>query len=153
VSNYVLEMHEAEAVTRKLGLEALTFGIRGDKEIGPAFEALKSQAEALYVVSDPLVISNRVRFNALALSLRLPTVYSLRENVDAGGLLSYGPNLPDQFRRAADFVDKILRGARPAEIPVEQPTRFDLVINLKTAKALGLTIPETLLATADEVIQ
>ena len=105
------------------------------------------------MVSDPLVISNRTRFNILALRLRLPTVYSLRENVDAGGLLSYGPNLPDQFRRAADFVDKILRGSKPGEIPVEQPTRFDLIINLKTAKALGLTIPETLLATADEVIQ
>jgi putative tryptophan/tyrosine transport system substrate-binding protein len=151
--NAILEMREAEAVTRNLGLEVSTFEIRREEEIDPAFEALKGQAEAVYVVSDPLVISNRTRFNILALRLRLPTVYSLRENVDAGGLLSYGPNLPDQFRRAADFVDKILRGSKPGEIPVEQPTRFDLIINLKTAKALGLTIPETLLATADEVIQ
>jgi putative tryptophan/tyrosine transport system substrate-binding protein len=151
--NAILEMREAEAVTRNLGLKVSTFEIRREEEIDPAFEALKGQAEALYVVSDPLVTTNRIRFNALALGLRLPTVYSLRENVDAGGLLSYGPNLPDQFRRAADFVDKILRGSKPAEIPVEQPTRFDLIINLKTANALGLTIPETLLATATEVIQ
>jgi hypothetical protein len=128
-------------------------GVRRAEDIAPAFEALKGRAEALYVVSDPLVISNRIRFNTLALGARLPTVYSLRENVDAGGLMSYGPNLPDQFRRAADFVDKILRGTKPADIPVEQPTRFDLVINLTTTRALGLTIPETLLATADEVIQ
>jgi putative ABC transport system substrate-binding protein len=151
--NAVLEMREAEVVTGKLGLEVSTFEIRDAVEIASAFEALKGRAEALYIVSDPLVTSNRVRFNTLALTAGMPTVYSLRENVDAGGLLSYGPNLSDQFRRAADFVDKILRGAKPAEIPVEQPTRFDLVINLKTAKALGLTVPETLLATASEVIQ
>jgi putative ABC transport system substrate-binding protein len=151
--NAVLEMREAEAAAHKVGLEVASFEVRRAEDIAPAFEALKGHAEALYVVSDPLVISNRVRFNTLALGARLPTVYSLRENTDAGGLMSYGPNLPDQFRRAADFVDKILRGMKPADIPVEQPTRFDLVINLKTAKALGLTIPETLLATADEVIQ
>jgi putative tryptophan/tyrosine transport system substrate-binding protein len=151
--NAVLEMREAEVAARKLGLEVAPFEVRRAEDIAPAFEALKGRAEALYVVSDPLVISNRFRFNTLALGARLPTVYSLRENVDAGGLMSYGPNLPDQFRRAADFVDKILRGGKPADIPVEQPTRFDLIINLKTAKALGLTVPETLLATADEVIQ
>jgi putative ABC transport system substrate-binding protein len=151
--NAVLEMREAEAAAHKLGLEVASFEVRRAEDIAPAFEALKGHAEALYVVSDPLVISNRIRFSTLALGARLPTVYSLRENTDAGGLMSYGPNLPDQFRRAADFVDKILRGTKPADIPVEQPTRFDLVINRKTAKALGLTIPETLLATADEVIQ
>jgi putative tryptophan/tyrosine transport system substrate-binding protein len=151
--NAVLEMREAEAAAHKVGLEVASFEVRRAEDIAPAFEALKGHAEALYVVSDPLVISNRVRFNTLALGARLPTVYSLRENTDAGGLMSYGPNLPDQFRRAADFVDKILRGMKPADIPVEQPTRFDLVINLKTAKALGLTVPETMLATADEVIQ
>jgi len=151
--NAVLEMREAEAAAHKVGLEVASFEVRRAEDIAPAFEAFKDRAEALYVVSDPLVISNRVRFNTLALGARLPTVYSLRENTDAGGLMSYGPNLPDQFRRAADFVDKILRGMKPADIPVEQPTRFDLVINLKTARALGLTIPETLLATADEVIQ
>jgi putative tryptophan/tyrosine transport system substrate-binding protein len=151
--NAVLEMREAEVAARKLGLEVAPFEVRRAEDIAPAFEALKGRAEALYVVSDPLVISNRIRFNTLALGARLPTVYSLRENVDAGGLMSYGPNLPDQFRRAADFVDKILRGTKPADIPVEQPTRFDLVVNMITAKALGLTIPETLLAIADEVIQ
>jgi putative ABC transport system substrate-binding protein len=149
--NAVLEMREAEAAAHKVGLEVASFEVRRAEDIAPAFEALKGHAEALYV--DPLVISNRVRFNTLALGARLPTVYSLRENTDAGGLMSYGPNLPDQFRRAADFVDKILRGTKPADIPVEQPTRFDLVINLTTTRALGLTIPETLLATADEVIQ
>ena len=114
----------------------------GEREdIAPAFEALKGRAEALYVVTDPLVITNRVRINTLALAARLPTIYSFREYVEAGGLMSYGPNFPDLFRRAADFVDKILRGAKPADIPVEQPTKFDLVINLTTAKALGLDDP------------
>ena len=108
------------------------------EDIAPAFEALKGRAEALYVCSDPLVTTNRIRINTLALGARLPTMYSVREFVEAGGLMSYGPNFPDLFRRAADFVDKILRGAKPADIPVEQPTKFDLVINLTTAKALGL---------------
>ena len=104
-------------------------------------------------VSDPLVSTNRVRINTLALGARLPTMHGFREYVEAGGLMSYGPNFPDLFRRAADYVDKILRGAKPADIPVEQPTKFDLVINLTTAKALGLTVPPTLLARADEVIE
>ena len=104
-------------------------------------------------VTDPLVITNRIRINTLALGARLPTMHGLREYVEAGGLMSYGPNFPDLFRRAADYVDKILRGAKPADIPVEQPTKFDLVINLTTAKALGLTVPPTLLARADEVIE
>jgi putative ABC transport system substrate-binding protein len=151
--NLVTSLARPGGTAHKVGLEVASFEVRRAEDIAPAFEALKDRAEALYVVSDPLVISNRIRFSTLALGARLPTVYSLRENTDAGGLMSYGPNLPDQFRRAADFVDKILRGMKPADIPVEQPTRFDLVINLKTAKALGLTIPETLLATADEVIQ
>ncbi len=103
--------------------------------------------------ADPLVITNRIRINTLALGARLPTMYGFREYVEAGGLMSYGPNFPDLFRRAADYVDKILRGAKPADIPVEQPTKFDLVINLTTAKALGLTVPPTLLARADEVIE
>ena len=103
--------------------------------------------------ADPLVITNRVRINTLALGARLPTMHGIREYVEAGGLMSYGPNFPDLFRRAADFVDKILRGAKPADIPVEQPTKFDLVINLTTAKALGLDVPPTLLARADEVIE
>jgi putative tryptophan/tyrosine transport system substrate-binding protein len=151
--NAILEMKEAEVAILKLGLEVSTFEIRKEEEFSSLFDALKGRAEALYVVSDPLLTSNRVRLAASALAVGLPTAYSLRENVEAGGLLSYGPNLPSQFRRAADLVDKILRGTKPGEIPVEQPSRFDLVINLTTAKALGLTIPETLLATADEVIQ
>ena len=104
-------------------------------------------------VGDPLANTNRVRINTLALGARLPTISGVREYVEAGGLMSYGPNFPDLFRRAADYVDKILRGAKPGDIPVEQPTKFDLVINLTTAKALGLDVPPTLLARADEVIE
>ena len=104
-------------------------------------------------VTDPLVTTNRIRINILALGARLPTVHGFREHVEAGGLISYGANFPGLFRRAADYVDKILRGAKPADLPVEQPTKFDLVINLTTAKALGLEVPATLLARADEVIE
>ena len=111
------------------------------------------RADALYVCVDPLVNTHRIRVNTLALAARLPTMHGLREYVEAGGLMSYGPNLPDLFRRAADFVDKILRGAKPGEIPVEQPTKFDLIINLTTAKALGLNVPPSLIARADEVIE
>ena len=123
------------------------------EDIAPAFEALKGRAEALYVAGDPLVNAQTVRINTFALAARLPTMYAQREYVEAGGLMSYGPNFPDLNRRAADYVDKILRGAKPADMPVEQPTKFDLVINLTTAKALGLEIPPTLLARADEVIE
>ena len=147
------EMREVQTAARTLGLDATTFPIRRAEDIAPAFEALKGSADALYVVGDGLVITHRVRINTLALIARLPTIYPVREYVDAGGLMSYGPNFPDQFRRAADYVDKILRGAKPGEIPVEQPTKFDLVINLTTAKALGLTIPESFLLRADEAIE
>ncbi|HVI66010.1 MAG TPA: ABC transporter substrate-binding protein, partial [Bradyrhizobium sp.] len=147
------EMREVQTAARTLGLDATTFPIRRAEDIAPAFEALKGSADALYVVGDGLVITHRVRINTLALIARLPTIYPVREYVDAGGFMSYGPNFPDQFRRAADYVDKILRGAKPGEIPVEQPTKFDLVINLTTAKALGLTIPESFLLRADEVIE
>src|SRR5262249_52414983 len=116
-------------------------------------ESLKGRVEALYVPPDPLFTTNRVRFNTLALNARLPTMHGTREHVDAGGLISYGSNQTDLFRRAGDYVDKILRGAKPGDIPVEQPTKFDLVINLAAAKALGLEIPPTLLARADEVIE
>jgi putative ABC transport system substrate-binding protein len=109
--------------------------------------------EALYVCNDPLVNTNRVRINTLALAARLPAVYGFREFVEAGGLMSYGPNYSDLFRRAADYVNKILRGAKPGDLPVEQPTKFDLVINVTTAKALGVTISPLLLARADEVIE
>jgi putative ABC transport system substrate-binding protein len=97
--------------------------------------------------------TNRTRINILAVGARLPTMHGVREYVEAGGLMSYGPNLPDQFRRAADYVDKILRGAKPGDIPVEQPTRFDLVINLTAANALGITVPTSILLRADEVIE
>jgi putative ABC transport system substrate-binding protein len=149
----VLEMREIGAACTSLGLEVDALEIRRTADIVPAFEALKRGAEALYVQADPLVIANQIRINTLALGMRLPTMHGLREYVEAGGLMSYGPNFPDLFRRAADFVDKILRGAKPSDIPVEQPTKFELVINLITAKALGLEIPPTLLARADEVIE
>jgi putative ABC transport system substrate-binding protein len=119
----------------------------------PAFEALKDRADAVYVVAEPLVFTNRARIHTLAMAARLPAIYNSREYVEIGGLMSYGPNFPDLFRRAADLVDKILRGTKPGDLPVEQATKFDLVINLTTAKALGLDVPATLLARADEVIE
>jgi len=149
----VLEIGEVQAAARKLGLEVATFEIRQSEDIAPAFEALKGRADALYVVGDALVIIHRVRINTLALTARLPTMHATREYVEAGGLMSYGPNFTDLFGRAADIVDKILRGTKPGDIPVEQPTKFDFVINLTTAKALGLTIPESFLSRADEVIE
>jgi putative ABC transport system substrate-binding protein len=150
----MLEMGEVQTAARILGLETVASEIRRAEEIAPAFEMFKSRTEALYVCgADPLVNFNRIRINTLALAARLPTMHGPREYVEAGGLMSYGPNYPDLFRRAAEIVDKVLRGTKPADIPVEQPTKFELVINLTTANALGLTVPETLLATADEVIQ
>jgi putative tryptophan/tyrosine transport system substrate-binding protein len=149
----VLEMREAQAAARTLGLEVATSEIRRVEDIPPVFEALKGKADALYVCADPLLATNRARFNTMALGARLPTMHALREFAQEGGLMSYGANFPDLFRRAADLVDKILKGAKPADLPVEQPTKFELVINLQTAKALGLTIPPLLLARADEVIE
>jgi putative tryptophan/tyrosine transport system substrate-binding protein len=148
----VLEISEVQTAARTLGLDVVTSEIRGAKDIEPAFEALKNKADALFLVGDPLMSSNRIRINTLALATRLPTIYVQRD-VDAGGLISYGANFPGLFRRAAELVDKILHGAKPADIPVEQPTKFELVINLTTARALRLDIPPTLLATADEVIE
>jgi putative ABC transport system substrate-binding protein len=153
VDNPSLELSETRAAAGSLGLEVDTLEIRRAEDIAPAFEALKGRAGALYVCTDALTNTNRVRINTLVLGARLPTIYGSRDYVDAGGLMSYGANFPDQFRRAADFVDKILRGSKPADIPVEQPTRFDLVVNLITAKALSLTIPPAVLARADEVIE
>jgi putative ABC transport system substrate-binding protein len=152
-SGSVLDIREVQAAAHMLGIEFVTLEIRQAEDIAPAFEALKGRADALYVVIDPLVTLNRVRINTLALGARLPTMHGAREYVEAGGLMSYGPNFPDLWRRAADYVDKILRGAKPADIPVEQPTRFDLIVNLTTAKALGLEVPDKLLALADEVIE
>jgi putative ABC transport system substrate-binding protein len=149
----VIEMNEVQSAARTLGIEVVAPEIRRPEDIASAFEAFKGRAEAIYVASDPLLNSNRVRITTLALGLRLPAQYTFREYVEAGGLMSYGPSFPDLFRRAAEYVDKILRGAKPTDLPVEQPTKFDLVINLTTAKALGLTVPPMLLARADEVIE
>ena len=149
----VLEMREVVATARLLGLEVTAIEVRQADEVFRAVEQLKDRVDALYVASDPLIFSNRVRFNALAKVARLPTIFGGREYPDAGALMSYGPNWVDLFQHAAGQVDKILRGAKPADIPVEQPTKFDLVINLGTAKALGLEVPPTLLARADEVIE
>jgi len=149
----VLEMEEIQVTARALGLEVTALEIRRAEDITLAFEALKSRADALYISPDALININRTRINTLALGARVPTMSSIREYVAAGTLMSYGANLPDLWRRAAEFVDKILRGAKPADIPVEQPTKFDLVVNLTTAKALDLTIPESFLSRADEVIE
>jgi putative ABC transport system substrate-binding protein len=148
-----LEISEIHAAASTLGLDIVTSEIRRAEDIEPAIEALKGRAEALYVVGDPLLHMNRVRISTLAVGARLPTMYVQREYVEAGGLMSYGANIPNLFRRAADYVDKILRGAKPADLPVEQPTEFDFVINLTTARALGLEVPPTLIARADEVIE
>jgi putative ABC transport system substrate-binding protein len=153
IPQVVLEMREVEVASQKLDLQVVRSEIRRAEDIAPAFETFKTGAEALYVCAEPLSVINRAPINALALGARLPTMYGIRESVDAGGLMSYGASFPDQFRRAADLVDKILHGTNPGDIPVEQPTKFEFVINLKTAKALGLTLPNTLLATADEVIE
>src|SRR5262245_40377589 len=149
----MLEMGEVQAVAGKLGLDVGTFEIRRPEDFALAFETLKGRAQVLYVVSDPFMVANRIRIHTLAMSVRMPTMHNFREFVEVGGLMSYGTSFPDLWRRAGDYVDKILRGAKPADLPVEQPTKFDLVINLITAKALGLTIPPMLLARADEVIE
>jgi putative ABC transport system substrate-binding protein len=149
----LLEMKEVETAARALSLEVDTIEISKAEEIAPVFATLKDRAGALYVVGDPLIFTNRVRINTLAVGAQVPTMYNFREYVEAGGLMSYGPNFPDLFRRAAEYVDKILRGAKPSDLPVEQPTRFDLVINLSTAKALGLEVPTKLLSLADGVIE
>ena len=149
----ILEMREVLATAQSLGLQVRPIEVGQADEVFQAIEALKGSVDALYVATDPLIFNNRVRINALAKAERLPTIYGGREYPDAGALMSYGPNWSDLFRHAAGQVDKILRGMKPADIPVEQPTKFDLVINLGTAKALGLEVPPTLLARADDVIE
>jgi putative ABC transport system substrate-binding protein len=149
----VLDLREVQTAATTLGLEIIAADIRQTADIATAFAALAGHADALYVAGDPLVTTNRTRLAILAAGARLATVHGNRENVVAGGLMSYGPNLADSHRRAADFVDKILHGAKPADLPVEQPTKYDLVINLITATALGLEVPPTLLARAEEVIE
>jgi ABC-type uncharacterized transport system substrate-binding protein len=148
----VREIGEVQATARTLGLDVVTSEIRKAEDIVPAFEAFKG-AHALFVVLDPLINNNRLPIATLALGARLPTMHGLRDLVEAGGLMCYAANFPDLFRRTAGLVDKILRGVKPAEIPVEQPTKFDLVVNLTTAKALGLAIPDSFLIRADEVIE
>jgi putative ABC transport system substrate-binding protein len=149
----VLEMREVAAAAQKLGLEVARLEIRQGEDIVSALGSLDGRAQALYVCTDPLINLNHVSINAIALRARLPTMHDVRDFVEAGGLISYGPNFSDQFRRAADLVNKILRGATPGEIPVEQADKFELAINLRIAKALGLEVSPILLARADEVIE
>ena len=149
----LVEIGKVQAAARKLAYEVDILEIRRTEDIAPVFGTLKGAAQALYVCGDALTTANSARINTLAMSARLPTIYPDRLFLEAGGFMAYGANNSDLFRRAADYVDKILRGAKPAELPVEQPTRFDLAINLITAKALGLEVPPPLLARADEVIE
>jgi ABC-type uncharacterized transport system substrate-binding protein len=149
----VLELGQVQEAARALDLEAATPEIRRAEDVAPTFKALKGRTDALYVINDPLINTNRVRVITLALGARLPTMHGSRDHVEAGGLMSYGPNYPHLFRRTGDYVDKILRGAKPGDLPVEQPTKFELVVNLTTATALGLEVPPTVLARADEVIE
>jgi ABC-type uncharacterized transport system substrate-binding protein len=147
------EKGEVQRAAPTLGLELAAVEIRRAEDIDSAFQGLQMHVQALYVPAVPLFFANRARINSLALAARLPTMHLVREYVEAGGLMSYGPNWPDMWRHAANLVDKILRGAKPADIPVQQPTKFDLVVNMTTAKALGLNIPDKLLALANEVIE
>ncbi len=150
----LLRFREAQAAARVLGVGLQSVAVQGPDDFEPAFAAMtKDRPQALLVMADTVTVANRVRTVEFAERNRVPAIYEVREFVDAGGLMAYGISLPDQFRRAAGYVDKILKGARPADLPVEQPTKFELVINMKTAKALGLRIPQSLLVRADEVIE
>jgi putative tryptophan/tyrosine transport system substrate-binding protein len=149
----VLEMSDTDAAARELKLEVVPLEIRRLQDIPTVFENLNPQADALYVVVDQLVVANFNRILTFALSRRLPMIYSTRDFVSSGGLMSYGPSYVDLFRRAGDYVHRILNGAKPQDMPVEQPTRFELVFNLTTARALGLHVPEPFLSRVDEVIE
>jgi len=149
----VTEMGEVASTARSLGLEVTPLAIRQARDIAPVFAKLGTQTQALYIAVDGLVASNRTRIFMLAAGARLPSIVNTREHAEAGALMSYGPSFPALFRRAAEYVDKILRGSKPAELPVEQPTKYDLIVNLVTAKAIGLEVPPSLLARADEVIE
>src|SRR6476659_9209005 len=140
----VLEMGETQAEARRLGLEVAPLAIRRAEDVGPAFQGLKARADALYVAVDQLIVANRAPILASALGERMPTIFSTSDFARNGALMSYGPSYSDLFRHSADIVDKILRGTKPADIPVEQPTKFELVINLTTANALDLKIPPSL---------
>lgn len=148
-----LELRAAEAAANKLGLDVVTPEFRQTGDISRAFDLIRNRVDALYVCVDPLMIANRTIINGWALAMRLPVVHSYRDNLEGGGLISFGPDLFDLYRRAAGLVDKILRGTKPADIPVEQPTKFQLVVDLKTAGLLDITVPPTLLVRADEVIE
>jgi len=149
----ILNVGEVQAAGPKLGLEVNILDVKRADDIAPAIDRLKGHTQAIYTVGDSFVFENQIQINTLALVARLPTMHNGRTYIETGGLVSYGPSFSDLFRRAGDYVDKILKGAKPADLPVEQPTKYDLVINLKTAKAIGLEIPATLLARADEVIE
>ena len=151
--NAALEVSEVRAAIPKFDFAVKVLEIKRAEDIAPAIEGLKTSADALYVQTDPLFNTNRSRISALSLDARLPTISGTREYVEAGSLMSYGANFTDLFRRAGDYVDKILRGANAGDLPVQQPTKFDLIVNLKTAKALGLELSPTLLARANEVIE
>jgi putative ABC transport system substrate-binding protein len=147
------EAREVQAAAATFGVQVVSLEVHSANDIVPALDALKARADALYVVLDTLMSVHAVRIGTMALDARVPTMHGNRELVAAGGLMSYGADAVDLWRRSANYIDKILRGAKPADIPVEQPTKFELIINLTTAKALGLTIPPPLLARADEVIE
>jgi putative tryptophan/tyrosine transport system substrate-binding protein len=150
---YRLEADTAGAVATRLGFEALSAEVRAGDDIAPTLAAIATKVDAVFVVGETLTFTYRSQISAQALAARLPTTFSTRGYVEVGGLMSYGPNFLALFRRTADYVHKILLGEKPGDLPVEQPTRYDLIVNLITAKALGLTIPETILIRADEVIE
>jgi len=151
--NVGLEMDAVQAAAKRIGLEPFRLEIRQAEEIIPGVESLSGRVDGLYVCTDPLITMDQVRINTLAIKQGLPTINAFRQYVEAGALMSYGPNFPDLFRRAGDLVDKILHGAKPGDLPVEQPVKFDLIVNSTTAKALGLKIPESFLVRATEVIE
>ena len=149
-----LTIKNIKAAAQPLRLQLLLVEARGPEEFDAAFAAMaRERVGALFVVTDPAFIPHRARLIELTARNRLPSMFTQRADVEAGGLMSYGPNFPDMYRRTAYFVDKILKGAKPGDLPIEQPTKFELVINMKTAEALGLTIPQSILTRADEIIQ
>jgi putative ABC transport system substrate-binding protein len=150
----VIVFKETQNAARTLGIELQSLEVKGPADFASVFElARQKRPDGFFTIDDPLVLSERDQILDFAAAYRLPAIYGLAEFAEAGGLMAYGASVPDLYRRAATYVDKILRGAKPGELPVEQPTKFDLVINLKAAKALGLTVPQTLLVAADAVIE
>ena len=148
-----LERVEVQAAANALGIDVVTLEVQRTEDITPAFDAVKNRVQALIIMGDRLTFDSQLLINTLAVDARLSTMHGFRAGVESGGLMSYGPNFRDLARRAADYVDKILRGTKPADLAVQQPTKFELVINLRTAKALGLDMPARLLVLADELIE